>query len=186
MTKEPIDHVTQKNYTKIDAENDERKKNDKFVQLYERKMKEIRDHTAKNHNAVILFLFLAEFMGADNIVIVPQQVLIDELKFSRSTLYRSSKYLEEQNLVVVVKFGNCNGYAMNPEYVWKSFNTPEKFALFSNVKAMASKSENEAMKKKLSHVFGRKKGLKAKPEPENNVDTRQLDIVELCESEAKK
>lgn len=184
MKKEPLDHVPQKDYSKIDADLEEKRKNDKFVQFYEDKMKDIRAHTLLNPKAVVLFLFLAEYMGPDNIVIVPQTVLAEELDFSRSTLYRASKYLEDNNLVVIVKFGNCNGYAMNPEYVWKSFNSPEKYLLFSNVKAMASRSENDAVRKKLAHVIGRKKGGKTKLKQESSVDPRQTDLVELCESKA--
>ena len=184
MKKEPLDHVTQVDYNKIDADLAEEKKNDKFVQFYEDKLKDIRAHTLLNPKAVVLFLYLAEHMGPDNIVIIPQSILEEELNISRSTLHRATAYLVDNNLVVIVKFGNCNGYAMNPEYVWKSFNTPEKYMLFTNVKAMASKSENEAVRKKLHHVLGRKKPGKTKLKQESSVDPRQTDLVELCESKA--
>ena len=179
--KEPRDHVTQVDYSKIDKENELKAKNPKFVQMYENKMSEIRKHTLANPTAVSLFMFLSEFMGKDNLVIVPQSVLMEEMEISRTTLWRAIQYLETKELVVVVKFGNVHGYAVNPEYVWKSVNTPEKYALFSNVKALASKSENEAIQRKLAHVFGRKKHVKGK---EKAGDDRQTDLVDWCESKA--
>lgn len=173
MIKEPVDHLPQKDYSKEEEEYNEKRKNSKFVQLYEAKMKEIRKHTIINPPAVSLFFFLAEFMGRDNLVVVSQAVLMEELKLSRTTLWRATRYLEEENLVERVSFGSTHGYCLNGEYVWKSFNSPEKYTVFKNVTALASKAENEAVRKKLNHVFNKKKPIKSKSKVADSVSPQE-------------
>lgn len=141
------------------SERQRQKKNPPFVQFAKSKMPNVRHHLRQNPLAVELFLFLAEHMDTNNIVICSQQVLMEQLERSRSVIYRAVKYLEENNLVAVVKFGATNGYAVEGAYVWTTFNTPSRYAVFDNAKALASHAENAAVRRRLAHVFGKQKDL---------------------------
>ena len=74
---------------------------------------------------------------------------------ARTTVYRAIKYLEDNDLLMSVKFGNSKGYALNGDYVWKTFHHQGRYGVFENAKALASKEENKKMIAKLNHVFER-------------------------------
>jgi len=133
------------------------KKNPPFVQFAKSKMPNVRQHLRKNPVAVELFLFLAEHMDASNLVICSQQVLMEQLERGRTSIYNAIKYLEDEGLVCVVKFGTINGYALDGAYVWTTFHKPSRYAVFEHAKALASHSENEAVRRRLAHVFGKGK-----------------------------
>jgi hypothetical protein len=141
-------------HDRMAQEMEERKrKNPPFVQLSENRMTDLRKHLQINPLAVEIFLFLSQHMGHDNIVICPTKVLIEETKKSRPTITKAINYLRAVGLVEVVKFGNVNGYGVSGEYVWKTFNHPGRYSVFENVKALASKSDNKVVRKKLAHIF---------------------------------
>lgn len=129
------------------------KRNPRFVQLTEKKMPDLRKHLRANPLAVEIFLFLSQHMGRDNILLCSQKLLVEEMGKSLPTVWRAIKYLKDNNLVETVKFGGQHGYALNGEYVWKTFNQPGRYAVFENAKALASKSENKAVIKKLATAF---------------------------------
>lgn len=142
---------------KNEKENAEEKKNAPFVQLSVATMPKFREIVSENSLAANIMLFLAQHMSHENIVICSQAVLIEEFDCSRTTLYRALKYLVEKKLVIVVKFGTANGYGVNGEFFWKTYNKRDKYMVFDNVKALASKSENKKLKAKLVHLFEKKK-----------------------------
>ena len=116
-------------------------------------MPDLRKHNTVNPLAVNIFLFIAEHMGRDNILICSTSVLVEEMGKSRATVARAIKYLKDEKLLEAVKFGSCTGYAVSGEYVWTTFNQPGRYAVFENAKALASKSENKSMIKKLATAF---------------------------------
>jgi hypothetical protein len=132
---------------------DAEKKNPPFVQLTRKRMPDLRKHNTVNPLAVNIFLFIAEHMGRDNILICSTSVLVEEMGKSRATVARAIKYLKDEKLLEAVKFGSCTGYAVSGEYVWTTFNQPGRYAVFENAKALASKSENKSMIKKLATAF---------------------------------
>ena len=139
----------------LTSESEQLKKNPPFIQVKETRVKDIRKHLKTNPVAVDIFLFLAQHMGKDNIVICPVSVLMEETEKARTTVYRAIKYLEDNDLLMSVKFGNSKGYALNGDYVWKTFHHQGRYGVFENAKALASKEENKKMIAKLNHVFER-------------------------------
>ena len=131
------------------------KKNPPFLQVKEDKIKNIRHHLKTNPVAVDIFLFLAQYMGRDNIVVCPMNVLMEETEKARTTVYRAVKYLDDNELIVAIKLGNSKAYALNGEYVWKTSHHPGRYIVFENAKALASKQENKKIMARLSHVFER-------------------------------
>jgi len=134
-------------------EQDAEKRNPPFIQLTRKRMPDLRRHNTVNPLAVNIFLFIAEHMGRDNILICSMSVLIEEMGRSRATVARAIKYLKDEKLLEAIKFGSCTGYAVSGEYVWTTFNQPGRYAVFENARALASKSENKAVIKKLATVF---------------------------------
>ena len=110
----------------LTSESEQLKKNPPFIQVKETRVKDIRKHLKTNPVAVDIFLFLAQHMGKDNIVICPVSVLMEETEKARTTVYRAIKYLEDNDLLMSVKFGNSKGYALNGDYVWKTFHHQRK------------------------------------------------------------
>ena len=137
----------------LSAEEIEARKNPPFVQMKQARIKDIRKHLKTNPVAVDIFLFLAQHMGKDNIVICPLSVLMEETEKARTTVYRAIKYLEEHELLYSIKLGNSKGYALNGDYVWKTFHHSGRYAVFENAKALASKQENKKVMTRLNHVL---------------------------------
>lgn len=136
-----------------EKEQEKERKNPPFVQLTKRKMPDLRKHLRANPLAVEIFLFIAQHMGPENVLICSLSVLIEETGKSKATVGRAVKYLKDQGLVYAVKFGSCSGYALDGEYVWTTFHHPGRYAVFENAKALASRSENKTITKKLSAAF---------------------------------
>jgi hypothetical protein len=104
---------------------DAEKKNPPFVQLTRKRMPDLRKHNTVNPLAVNIFLFIAEHMGRDNILICSTSVLVEEMGKSRATVARAIKYLKDEKLLEAVKFGSCTGYAVSGEYVWTTMSLLE-------------------------------------------------------------
>ncbi len=135
------------------AQEEDDRKNPSFVQLDIRRMKKIREYLRENPLSIDIFLFIAEYMGRDNILICSLSVLMEETGKSRSTIQRAIRFLREKNVITTVKFGSCTGYAVDGNYVWKTFHHAGKYAVFENARALASRAENESVVKKLATVF---------------------------------
>ena len=154
-----------------EAEEKERKKNPPFVQLTKNKMPDLRRHLRANPLAVEIFLFIAQNMGSNNILICSMNAIIEETGKSKATVGRAIKYLKDENILYAVKFGSCSGYALDGQYVWTTFNHPGRYAVFENARAIASKSENQIVVKKLAVAFGKIEplpGFEEHLEPEKN------------------
>jgi len=151
---------------KKEKEQEEQKKNPPFVQLTKNKMKDLRRHLRNNPLAVEIFLFIAQHMGKENILVCSFSVLMEETGKSRSTIHRAISYLKDENVITTVKFGSCTGYAIDGHYVWTTFNQPGRYAVFENAKAIASRAENKAVARKLSTVFKNQPALPGFEEPD--------------------
>ncbi len=154
-----------------EAEEERQKKNPPFVQLTKNKMPDLRKHLRANPLAVEIFLFIAQNMQPNNILICSMSSIMEETGKSRATVARAIKYLKDENVLYAVKFGSCSGYALDGHYVWTTFNHPGRYAVFENVQAIASKAENQIVVKKLAVAFGKMQplpGFEEHLEPEKN------------------
>lgn len=148
-----------------EKEQEEQKKNPPFVQLTKSKMKDLRKHLRNNPLAVEIFLFIAQHMGRENILICSLSVLVEETGKSIATVGRAVKYLKDEGIITAVKFGSCTGYAIDGHYVWTTFNQPGRYAVFENARAIASRAENKTVARKLSSVFKNQPALPGFEEP---------------------
>lgn len=136
------------------AERERQKKNPNFLQFTRANFPDVRKHMKANPTAVQVLFFLAQHMAKDNIVVCPTSVMQEELEVSRSTIARAIRYLKKHDLVEIVKLGNVNAYGISGKHIWTTWNHGGRYAVFENVRALASKAENEQLSKKLAHVYG--------------------------------
>lgn len=100
---------------------DNNKKNDDFVQVYRRFIKNISDLSIQNSTALTVLLFLIKHMDGTNALSVSSQVLADTLGVSRQTISKSVNYLRSNGWLEIFKNGSANVYVVNPEVVWTSY-----------------------------------------------------------------
>jgi hypothetical protein len=134
-----------------DREAKETKKNKDFIQVYGKGFERISSLIAKNPSAAKLYVFLAEHIEpGTGAVVVSQELLAEELGVSDRTIRRISKVLEEEGAIVRIRLGASSIYAycLDPEEVWKSWNTNKKYAAF-NTKTLARHKDNGDVKRRL-------------------------------------
>ena len=128
------------------------KKNKNFIQLYSSGFERIRSLIEANQpTALKLYLFLAEHIEpGTGAVVASQQLLADELKVSRRTIKTVSKYLEEIGAIVRIRLGagTVYAYCLDPNEIWKSWNTSKKYAAFKT-KTLARQKDNGDIKRRL-------------------------------------
>lgn len=131
------------------------KKNKGFTQVYGKGFKRLQHLMKNNPSAARLYIILAEHMDGHGAVVASQEVLGEYLEMSKRTIIRLTKTLEAENAIFRIRVGNgvyC--YALDPEEVWKAWNTGKDTAVF-NTKTLVSKKdkENQTVNKRLAMMF---------------------------------
>jgi hypothetical protein len=111
---------------------DEERKNNNFTQMYSLGWKRIRELALKNPGAIGLYSFFAEHIDPGcGAVIADQQFLANKLEVTTRTIRRWLDYLEENKAIVRIPIaGKVCAYALNPNEVWKGYNTSKPYAAF--------------------------------------------------------
>lgn len=112
---------------------DEARKNSSFTQVYSPGWMKLREIISNNPQAAKLFTLLAEEIDAScGAVICSQDFLAKRLGVSVRTVQRYLDYLEvvENVLVRIQMQGRVYAYALNPELVWRGYNTSKDYAAF--------------------------------------------------------
>ena len=123
-------------------EQEDRKKNHNFIQLYRDNMPELR-WLMSNHNfASSLLFFILEHMDNRNALACSYSVFEDYFGKSRSTVYRAIKLLEENGFLNLLKMGTSNVYVVNQDLAWSDSNDKKKFTKYDG-KILVSKKENK-------------------------------------------
>ena len=136
-------------------------KNSGFVQVYGKGWKRLRALIQVSPTAARLYAFLAEHIdGATGAVVVSQGVLAEELGVSEMTIRRQTKWLEDQSALVRIRVGSgVYAYALDPEEVWRSWNSKKDLAAFST-RTLVRKSDrhNATIRRKLSVMIKEARG----------------------------
>jgi Fe2+ or Zn2+ uptake regulation protein len=123
-------------------EQEDKKKNHNFIQLYRDNMPELR-WLMSNHNfASSLLFFILEHMDNRNALACSYSVFEDYFGKSRSTVYRAIKLLEENGFLNLLKMGTSNVYVVNQDLAWSDSNDKKKFTKYDG-KILVSKKENK-------------------------------------------
>ncbi len=141
----------------------ETKKNKDFIQVYEKGFQRISSLINKNPSAAKLYVFLAGHIEpGTGAVVASQELLAEELGVSTRTIRRLSKALEEEGAMIRIRLGagSIYAYCLDPDEVWKSWNTSKKYAAFTT-KTLARKEDNGDVKRRLMVML---KGKEAEQE----------------------
>lgn len=133
----------------INAEN---KQNKNFVQFYRPFMDEIAELGTENPVALKIFMFIAKNMDNNNALCVSMNALVEILKYSRQTLYKSIKYLKEKGWICVLRSGTSNIYILNPNIVWTSYDGQKQYCKFQT-NIIVTPSENAEYLKNVNASF---------------------------------
>lgn len=118
------------------------RQNEGFTQVYESGWVRLRNLISQNRSAAILYSYLAQHIDAScGAIVASQELLCEETGLSRTTLWRSSKHLEDVGaLVRFTVGGSVYAYALNEAEVWKSWDSAKETAAF-RTKTLARKSD---------------------------------------------
>ncbi len=134
-----------------EKENKDRKKNKNFIQMYPKGFDRVIAVIEEYPLAAKLYMFLAKHIEpGTGAVVASQQLLADELNISVRSIQRATKWLDENNVVLRIKLGagSIYAYCLDPDEVWKSWNTTKKYAAF-NTKTLAREKDNGNIKRSL-------------------------------------
>ena len=128
-----------------------KKKNKGFTQVYSSGFKRIAELFSKYPLAGRLYLFLAEHIEpGTGAIVVSQELLAEEMKVTTRTIRTATKWLEDNGAILRIKLGagGIYAYCLDPNEVWKSWNTSKKYAAF-NTKTLARHKDNGDIKRRL-------------------------------------
>lgn len=134
-----------------EQKNRDRKKNKNFVQMYPKGFDRIIAILGEYPLAAKIYMFLAKHIEpGTGAVVASQQLIADELSISVRSVQRGTKWLDKNNIVLRIKLGagTVYAYCLDPDEVWKSWNTSKKYAAF-NTKTLARKEDNGDVKRRL-------------------------------------
>jgi len=108
------------------------KRNEGFVQVYDKGWERIRALIQANPQAARLYAYFAQYIDpACGAVVASQELLAEELGVSRRTIVRHVAYLENVGALVKIKVGGVVwAYALDPTEVWRSWDDKKATAAF--------------------------------------------------------
>lgn len=149
------------NDTKEEKKTEELKKNGNFTQVYPLGWAVIDYLMKENSQAGRLYAYFAKNIEpTDGTVLVSQDVLAQELDCTTRTIRKYIKYLEDLGVLFKLRVqGSVYIYALNPEEVWKSWNSKKQYALF-NTRVIIDKDINKKVAKEIRAALKLKRKLK--------------------------
>ena len=158
-----LDEEKREEQERIEAE----RKNHGFTQTYPLGWKRISELARQNPQALQLYIFLANHLDPTcGAIVASQKFLAEQLGVTTRTIIRWSQFLEENNALVRIPVaGKVYAYALDPEEVWKGYNSSKGYAAF-NSKTLAN-YDGDVKRRIMSMFEGNKKSRKSeRQEPE--------------------
>lgn len=136
------------------------RKNRGFVQVYQLGWKRLQTLMKTNPNAARLYALLAENLDGCGAVIATQEVLGELLGVSKRTIIRHSEALENAKALVRIPIqGGVYAYALNPEEVWRAYDSGKEHAAFyTKTLVKARGKEAELVKRRLQVLIREQRG----------------------------
>lgn len=142
-----------------EKQNEERRKNYNFIQLYRNHIPEMRWLMTNHQLASSVLFFILEHMDNRNALVCSYSIFEDYFKKHKTTIYRNFKIIEENGFIDILKIGNSNVYVINEDLAWSDSNDKKKFAKYDG-KILVSKKENKDYEYK--NQFDKFKALREK------------------------
>lgn len=142
-----------------------RKKNKGFTQVYSNGFKRITELFTQYPLAGRIYVFLAEHIEpGTGAVVASQELLAEEMEVTTRTIRTATKWLEDNNVLLRIRLGagGIYAYCLDPNEVWKSWDTSKKYAAF-NSKTLARKNDNGNVKRRLMVMVKDEGNVQAEP-----------------------
>jgi hypothetical protein len=139
------------------AEEEARRANRGFVQVYPKGWKRLQTLIRTNPSAARVYAFLAEHVdGICGAVVVTQELMATELGVHRRTIIRLTQELEKCGALVRIKVGTgVYAYALDPGEVWRSWDDKKDCAAFvTRTLVLKSDRSNNQVRRKLKVMLG--------------------------------
>jgi hypothetical protein len=122
---------------------EEERKNSGFVQVYPKGWARLRWLMQEKPTAARLYSWIAEHMDPDGGALVVSQVVMSEaLGISEITVRRLTKWMEDRRVMFRVRVGSgVYAYALDPDEVWKAWDTQKDTAVF-RTKTLVKKKDS--------------------------------------------
>lgn len=135
-----------------EKEREEARKNRGFTQVYPLGWKQVRELAKSNSGAAMLYTFFAEHIDPScGAVVVSQTFLAEEFNVTPRTVIRWLNYLEEKKVMVKIPIaGRVCAYALNPNEVWKGYDTTKNYAAFMTKTLV---NQDEDIRRRLMSMF---------------------------------
>jgi len=141
---------------------EEAKKNRDFTQVYPQGWAKMRTIMAKTRSTapMMLYTFLAENIDADGgVLVADQETICAALSVSRTTLWRASTFLEENDALLRISVGgNVYAYALNPSEVWKSWDSTKDTAVFATKTMVRKSAQPDEVKRRMRIMIKERRG----------------------------
>ena len=131
-----------------DNDNKHKSKFKDFYQINKKHSDKLITLALKNPKANALLLFILNNMDGLNALQCSSIVLQEALGMSRTTIYRLTKYLQQNGFIAILKSGTSNVYIVNDDLAWSSWGNNKQYCKFPAT-VMLSGTENAEFLQKL-------------------------------------
>lgn len=126
-----------------DASDELARKNQNFLQVQKRNLKEFRRLIKENPTAAQLMFLFAEKMNRQNALMCSFKTLEEITSLSRSTLSKAISLLKKEQWIEVIKVGTANAYLINHSVFWQDSADKKNSHFVFGATIIASMSEQE-------------------------------------------
>lgn len=113
------------------------KHNQSFVQIEKKNLKAFRYLALENPTSVAVLFSLVENMNRENAVMISFSGLEKLTGYSRATISRAIKYLEDNNWIQIIKIGTANAYLINSGAFWQTYGDKKVTSFRANILAFS-------------------------------------------------
>lgn len=140
----------------------ESRQNKGFTQVYDNGWNRLNRLIEHAPEAARLYLAIAQHMDTAGALVATQDALAGLLNVSVRTIQRQSKTLEDQSALVRIPLqGRVYAYCLNPEEVWKAYDSGKEYAAFYTKTLVNTKSiDAETIKKRLTLMMQERRAEK--------------------------
>jgi len=186
ITKLQNDLIDTKRQLEDKKQFEDSKKNQNFCQWFDKTGLEIARLNLKNPTAISIMHFLTVNMTKKNAVVCSVKALEDFIGVKRSTIYKSIKFLKDNNLVKIVELSGVNVFIFNKDYVLKSWANAKGLQFDAEVILSENELSTSLLKQlgyddiaRVNIVNSMKETQKTKTnKPKNNNDVLPEDILD--------
>lgn len=136
------------------------KENRNFVQIYPLGFRKLQMLMQQRPKAARFYALLMEHIDSSGVVVATQDVLAEIMDCSVKTIQRYSTQLEECNSLVRIQLqGGVYAYALNPEEVWRAYDSGKEYASFHTKTLVSTRGHGaDIVRRKLQMMVRERSG----------------------------